>query len=129
MENVRQRTYYMINKMIDNANLDLTFSTWGIASRIENEIILNLDLLSYPDLCYNIVSHEIAHSGGFTLSDFFTDLAVRQSGLWSFVLRHPKTLSQFIPAGYRKGYMWADWTMLILYAVMGASAWILLTIK
>lgn len=129
MVKIEEESLYTAYKLIVMNNLELGYSDWGIASRIDRHIILNRNLLRYPDLLLSIVKHEIDHSNSYNVQDFISDIAIKQKGLWKFVLRHPKALSQFIPVGRYKTYLWIDWTLMIIYLVLGVSIWALMTIR
>lgn len=75
---------------------------YGIAFRIKNTIYLHKDLENYPKLYKNILNHELKHSSGWDLKDFFIDLTNNDlKGLkkeyYKFLLTHPKSLLQFSP--------------------------------
>jgi hypothetical protein len=76
---------------------------YGIACRIGDVIYLNKDLINYPSLYAAILEHEKSHSSGFTFKDIKLDihnpnLKGLKGQYYRFVLTHPKSLIEFLPA-------------------------------
>lgn len=105
-------------KFVEEYNLELDLVNYGIAARIKDTVILNKNLLKYPDLANEILDHEVRHSSTFTKKDFFMDLTegsfVKN---FMFSVKHPLAFTQFIPVGKYKGDIWIDFNLILVYTV------------
>ena len=102
--------------------MNITYSEWGLANRYDDEIELNINLKNHPELHNKILKHELGHdAGSFTIKDFkhdMTDKSINILSLSKFMLKHPKSLSQFLPVYKHKKHGWVyDISLLIIYSV------------
>jgi len=82
--------------------LPVKYTEYGLASRIGDTIYLNEKLLNHPKLCKAILKHEQAHSSGFEKKDILIDIKGKflsdvKKEYYKFLLKNPKTWTQFIP--------------------------------
>ena len=78
------------------------YGNWGLANRFDDCIELNEALKKYPSLHGAILQHELGHEESNTLrQDLVHDLTpinkLSQKELFVFMLKNPRTLTQFIP--------------------------------
>ena len=97
--------------------------SYGIANNFGTYIEVNKHLKEYPRLYYAILDHELSHTNkkGFTKEDFLLDISpsnVNYLKLIVFMIRHPKSLTQFLPIYYQKKEIVYDINMLIAWGVM-----------
>lgn len=107
-----------ITKLVTQANLKIDFVNYGIASRINDTIIYNKNLLKYDKLGLEVIDHEIRHTSTFTFKDFTMDLlegSLVSNLLFSF--RHPRAFTQFLPVGRYHGEYWVDVNVILTYII------------
>lgn len=98
--------------------------SYGIANNFGEYIEINKHLkVEEPKLYYAILDHELSHTNkkGFTKEDFLIDIGpskVNYFKLIVFMVRHPKSLTQFLPVYYQKKEIVYDINMLIAWVVM-----------
>ena len=102
--------------------MEINYISYGIGSRIGNKIYLNKNLKENQVLHDAILKHELAHSEGYTIQDIKMDIRnTHLKGLkaqyYSFILKHPLTLIQFMPVWFWHKKTSIDLTMLIAWAI------------
>ena len=100
--------------------MEIRETTWGIANNFGDYIEVNKYLKEYPELYNAILYHELSHTNkkGFTKEDFLLDIGpsnVNYLKLFVFMIRHPKSLRQFLPAYIEKGNFVYDINMSIAW--------------
>lgn len=99
-------------------NLKVEFVNYGIASRIGDTILMNINMPQYDDYCKKVLDHEIRHTADITKKNFMMDMfegSIVDNLL--FCSKHPKAFSQFIPFGRYKGNWFIDINQIIVYFV------------
>lgn len=119
-------------------NVWLRFVNFGVANRFHytdwEEIEINKDLTATPPLYQNILKHELGHSpGANTWHDFKWDLkdGIRKKGLYKWMLKHPKSFTQLLPAyydRYKRTWVvdlngWILWVLIIF--MIGGISWVI----
>lgn len=104
----------------------IVYTQWGLANRFYNpdSIELNENLKDHPKLQAQLLDHEFKHTNKkFTFYDFKHDLASQQQldykTLLVFMIKHPKTFSQFLPFYYnmkRKEVIY-DLNLMLTYGI------------
>ena len=105
--------------------IPIVYTKWNLANRFDDCIELNEALKDYPKLHHAILNHELDHKDGNTFKkDLYHDLApinkLSQKELFIFIIKHPKTLTQFLPFYWsfsRKQFIY-DLNMIIIYGVV-----------
>jgi hypothetical protein len=105
----------------------------GIGNNFGEVIELNEDLKKYPKLHDSIVSHELRHTKNLmSKQDFVADMAetkIDKKELLLFMLKHPRSFSQFLPLYYNKRWgLVYDLNLFLSYGVILcciALAWLL----
>ena len=73
----------------------------GLGNNFGDEIELNENLKKYPELHKIILDHELQHTNeAFTFKDLALDLGesrVNRLDLFRFMIKHPRSFSQFLP--------------------------------
>lgn len=91
----------------------------GIASRIDNTIFLNVNLLLYPDYLMKIMDHEKRHDAGFSWKNIWMDLTEGNFfDNMKFLLKHGKAWTYFIPMGKSTSRWYIDPFMLSLEIIL-----------
>jgi len=107
-----------LHQIVNSYGCTLTLSDYGIAYRVNNDIIMNRCLLKYPIYCNNVLTHELKHSPGWKLDDLKLD--IMDGKLWDnliFCFKHPKAFTQFIPfCIYKKNFL-IDVNQLVIYLI------------
>ena len=110
--------------------LYLEFVDGGVANRFDNEdydlIEMNKHLKLYPEIFYSILMHEIGHDEKKnTLTDLWHDMTAKSPGLFSFMRRHPSSLTQLLPIYYsrRRKRIIYDTNRMIDYVMIGSMAY------
>lgn len=93
----------------------------GIANNFGTEIEINKNLRKYPHLLKPILEHEFAHTDkavsweDFKL-DFMLPKALHYKELFQFMIKHPRSFSQFLPIYYSRtrGLVY-DFNMMVMY--------------
>lgn len=109
-------------------------TNWGIACRIKDDIYINKKLLNYPQLHERILKHELDHSSGYYLRDILMDLRNNHlKGLkkqyYKFILKNPKSLSEFLPFWFYNKKIVVSPLLLLFYGlilVLGELLWIII---
>jgi len=98
--------------------LEVDFITYGIASRIGNTILMNINLPKYDAYCKKTLDHEIRHTPVVDKHNFMMD-AFEGSIIDNlmFSLKHPKAFTQFIPFGKYKGIWFIDVNQIAVYII------------
>lgn len=109
--------------MIKNKSLDIVYVDWGIANNFGEVIEINRNLANYPNLFNPILRHELEHSDKFfTWHDLRHDInsshTVNQFELLKFMIKHPKSLTQFLPFYWQRSSkkIVYDVNLLIIYS-------------
>jgi hypothetical protein len=116
-------------QIAEKQGVRLEFTNYGLAYKIGNTIFMNRNLLKYPKYCEQVFDHELRHSDTYTKKDFGMDLV--EGDLWEnmkFMLRHPGSMTQLIPFGWKRGVFFIDATLLFIYFLVGLGFWILLKV-
>ena len=103
--------------------MEIRETNWGIANNFGDYIEINRNLKEYPELYNAILYHELSHTNkkGFTKEDFLLDIGpsnVSYLKLLVFMIRHPKSLTQFLPFYYKDKSFIYDINMMIAWSVM-----------
>jgi hypothetical protein len=104
---------------------------FGIACRIGRVIYIHKDLKDFSsDLYEAILQHEIEHTSGFTTKDVLMDLDNRQlKGLkkiyYRFVLSHPSSLIEVLPAWKYDGKIVWNILLTVLWVILIGGAWLI----
>ena len=107
-----------IDSIVKKAGLKLEWIDNGIGTRRGNTIVLNKNLLNYPEYCMKVLSHETRHSSSYIADDIMMDLT--EASLWdnlAFCLKHPKGFATFVPIDYYKGDLYIDYTTILVYLI------------
>lgn len=110
------------------------YITHGVGFRVGNQIFLNENLKSNPELHNAILKHERKHTGRFSRADLELDLKGKHiTGLkkqyYKFIINNPKSLTQFIPILKIDGNWTLDLGILFIWLFsifIGAMVWILI---
>ena len=99
----------------------IIYTEYGIGNNFGEVIELNKNLLKYPNLHRSILSHEIRHNNSNFKKDLITDLGeskVSNIELLSFIIHHPKSLTQFLPIYWSKkwGFVY-DLNLCLIYFI------------
>lgn len=111
--------------------LEVDFVNYGIASRIDNTILMNINIVKYPTFCKSTLDHEIRHTPIFNkhnlMMDFFEGSIIDNL---KFCFRHPFAFSQFIPIARYNGVWAIDVNQIIVYFIglFIIGVWLLLVI-
>lgn len=102
-------------------NLKIVETNWGVANRFDNEIEVNKNLSKYPELYKVVIEHELNHDNSFfSMKDFKHDVMpnINLFAVLKFMIRHPSSLTQFIPFYYNKqrGFVY-DINLILIYAL------------
>lgn len=99
----------------------IVYTKWGLANRFDDCIEMNECLKKNMKLHNAILSHELGHKKTNTFKqDMYHDLTpvneLKQSTMVLFMLKHPKTLTQFLPFYWssRRKQIIFDLNMLII---------------
>jgi len=82
--------------------MQIKYSENVVGCRIGEDIYLNPNLESVPELRAAILEHEKGHTGRFSMKDLFMDIDNKElRGVkfeyWKFILNNPKSLLGFLP--------------------------------
>lgn len=110
--------------------LKIIYRTYGIADRFSDGTVeLNIALNDYPELKAAILKHELHHTDNprFNKKDLLHDIntpdQVKFMHMLKFMLRHPKSLTQFAPLYWTKKRGWiVDWNLVVIYSVVTVIA-------
>lgn len=100
--------------------MKVEYVDWGIGNNYGDTIELNVNLKQYPILHRYILDHELGHDNSvFSFKELGHDL--KPSGhmfeLAKFMVKHPKSFSQFLPIYPHKKYgLVYDLNLMIVYA-------------
>ena len=110
--------------------LYLKFVKNGIANRFDNGdhdlIEMNENLKMYPKMFYSVLMHEIGHDEKKnTLTDLWHDMTAKSPGLFSFMRRHPSSLTQLLPIYWSRSHkrILYDTSRIIDIIMIGAMAY------
>ncbi len=100
----------------------VVYTKWNLANRFDDCIELNEALKDNPKLHSAILTHELGHKKSNTFKqDLFHDLTpmnrLSQKDLIVFIIKHPRTWTQFLPIYWspkRKELVY-DMNMLVIY--------------
>ena len=91
----------------------------SIGNRFDDTIELNVNLKKYPKLHRAILEHELGHDSGlFSIKDLKHDLkhSVSPFELMKFMIKNPKSLTQFLPIYFHRKYgLVYDLNMILIY--------------
>ena len=103
--------------------MEIQYVNHGIGNNFGDVIELNVNLKNYPNLHKAILQHELSHVE--SKPDFVMDITERKidtTELIKFMIKHPKSLTQFLPVYYTKKHgIVYDINMIITYAVLSAA--------
>lgn len=107
-----------------NGRMEIEYVNHGIGNRFGELIELNEELKKYPELHKAILNHEIRHTDkpGFNRKDLMIDLTetkVDKYALLKFMIKNPKSFSQFLPCYWTKkhGFVY-DLNIIVIYGVL-----------
>lgn len=102
----------------------IEYVKWGLANNFGHTIEINEGLKEHPELLGPILQHEFNHTDKkFSWHDMKVDLTRTEKlstmKLMKFMLRHPKTFTQFLPFYWTKkhGFVY-DVNLIIIYVVI-----------
>jgi hypothetical protein len=104
--------------------MEIQFVKHGIANNFGDVIELHEGLKEYPELQKALLDHELKHTSNpkFNSTDFAHDMMptkVKHWQLLKFMVRHPSSLSQFLPIYYSKRWGWVyDANLIIIYSIL-----------
>ena len=102
--------------------LNIEYVSHGIGNNFGDTIELNENLKKYPELHEKVLQHELAHTDAFfSKHDLKLDLlncGFDQWEMFKFMLRHPKSFTQFLPFYFsrKRGFVY-DVNLCIIYLV------------
>lgn len=100
---------------MDSEKVEIVWTDWGLADRIDNDILINKALKKDKELLDFVILHEKGHTSGtnFKKEDLYHDFVILPKDiffylrLFLFQLKNPKTLTQLLPARlYKKELYW-----------------------
>jgi len=107
-----------IEKRAKVLGLDVHWQNTGIGYRMDNTVILNRNLLKYPEYAKKVINHELDHTSGYTMKDVNMDLWHSDLGdNLLFCFRHPKGFLAFWPISNFKGQWYIDATLIAVYII------------
>lgn len=82
--------------------MKIKYIDYAVAFRLKDKIYMNKHLKKYPELFNAILNHEKKHSNDFIWNDIVLDLNNRdlkgfKKEYYLFILKHPRSLYQFLP--------------------------------
>lgn len=102
----------------------IEYSSWGLANRINDVVVLNENLKKYPALYKILLDHELSHDCD-PLNNIIVDLnSIRDSSVGEvimklkFMLKYPKTLVQMSPIWIYKKRPYFDLSLLLIYLLI-----------
>lgn len=103
--------------------MEVKYVDWGIANNFGTHIEMNKELKKYPKLHNNILKHELRHTNKiFTKQDLNNDLIetnVDPKQLFLFIIKNPKSLSQFLPLYFSRDYgIVYDLNLILVYSII-----------
>jgi hypothetical protein len=112
----------------------IKYLSYGIASRVGDNVYLHKNLVNYPELHNAILKHEFSHTSGFSWKDVQID--IRNSHLkglrqdyYAFLIQNPTALLQLSPILRYEGQLTFDLTLIMFYGVafiiLGLLGWLL----
>jgi len=99
--------------------MELRYTKWGLANRFNKYILVNKDLLEFPDLYSEVLKHELAHTDKlFSASDLKQDIKVDHFAwkIFWFSITHPRALVQLLPIWWYEGEFVFDLNMLFMWS-------------
>lgn len=110
--------------------MKVKYIDYGIACRIADTIYLNKNLKKYPELHNAILKHEKEHSSGFVLKDLVIDIKGKylnsvKGQYYKFILKHPKSLTTFIPGWFYEGKFSFDPLIFIMWILVIIMFWVM----
>ncbi len=111
--------------------MEIKYINFGTGNMADGVIYLNKNLKKYPRLHDAILKHERKHSGRFKVKDIMLDFRNEEirsmnKEYYSFLLRHPKALVNFLPALKINGVWYYDLSLVFIWMfgiVMGIMIW------
>lgn len=105
-------------------NIPIIEVNHGIANNFGNHIEINKHLRNYPHLLNPILEHEFSHTKkpvsweDFKL-DFLTTNSIPYKDLFFFMVKHPRSFTQFLPLywTHKKGFIF-DFNLMVMYIIM-----------
>lgn len=104
---------------------------YGIACRIGKVIYINKYIKKWsPKLYKAIIEHEMEHSDNYTIKDVTMDISnehIREvkKQYYSFILNHPRSWIEFLPAWKYDGELIISPTISALYILIGGASWLI----
>ena len=96
----------------------------GLANNFGTHIEINKHLRNYPELLNPILEHEFSHTDkAVTWQDFKLDFimpqAIHYKQLFNFMIKHPRSFTQFAPIYWtrKKGFIY-DFNLIVMYLIM-----------
>lgn len=105
--------------------INISYTDWNIANNIDGDIELNKNLKNYPKLHQAILDHEIRHNETNSLVVDFGEHKVNNVELLKFMIKNPKSLTQFLPITYSRKHGWL-WDLNVILTYVGLAAGIIL---
>lgn len=102
----------------------ITYSKYNLANNIDGDIELNENLLKdeWKDLHRQLLRHELKHNNTNIKQDLIADFGeskVSNKELLKFIIKNPRSLTQFLPFYYSKKYGFRyDLSYLITYLIL-----------
>lgn len=103
--------------------MEIRYVDYAIANNFGTYIELNQGLKMYPGLHDFILKHELAHTQreGFNKDDFLLDISSTEYSLKDmikFMINNPSALWQFLPFYKKKGIIFYDINMIIIWSLI-----------
>lgn len=100
--------------------MEVKYINFGTGNMTGDVIYLNKNLKKYPKLHDAILEHEKKHSGKFKLKDIMLDVKnedVKRMNkeYYSFLLKYPKALANFLPVLKIDGTWYYDISLMLLW--------------
>lgn len=112
------------NNYFGDYNMEIIWVDYGIASVHSDHIEINKNLKKYPQLLDVVLKHEKEHIKSNKIMDFWVDFKDmfnfrKQLRLIRFTLRHPKALTEMLPAYINhKKALTINYYLVIIYAAL-----------
>jgi hypothetical protein len=100
--------------------VEVIFLKYGTACRMGDKVLINEAYLKEPKLLAKVLDHEFRHSSGpYTKKDVEMDLLEGDlfETIW-FNIKHPSSLTQYLPIGWYNKEFFYDPVLLIEYGIV-----------
>ena len=122
----------MIKKRKSSQKLSVKHINYGIACRIGNIIYINKRLKDFSPNLYNaILSHEKAHTAGFSWEDVALDIQNKhienyKREYYQFILANPLSWTEFLPVWKYNGEVVLSPLIAVLWTILaGGFIWLI----